>query len=138
MITPWHDFVEWDLGDEGDAHVAKVGDFELRVWFDDDGTWHHRVLYQGMLTCEGQCRDVAHGARACMRTAVKMAAFHGMELPIEIMRKVAGLLIDPHGVPDPDNPGKIKPARRVAIDGPSPKMLARAAAAKTASEERDP
>lgn len=149
----WWTFVDWK--DEEGGLVANArsaldapirGDFKLEVWHEDApydsapaAAWHWCVTFDGLLACHGFAHDNNEtGRRACQRTAVKMAAFHGMALPIDVMRQVAGLLVDPFGVPDPQypkDPTKNRPARRVAYHGHSPKILARAAEQKRREAE---
>ncbi len=167
LQTPWPTYVEWSQSDH-DLILAVRGDFKISVRYEaapwgtcPRPTWHWRVEYQNIMACEGFYNgtdgdDVA--VRACQRTAVKMAAFHGMPLAPEIMRKVAGLLVDP--MSRDRNPtvhkatvAKLReqgqdaladamealppPARRVALDGHSPKALRRAAAPKAAAAKTD-
>lgn len=143
QAVPWWSFVEWSETTPG-VHVAKgmadsqakhKGEFVLSVWHEDgpydsaaSEAWHWRVDFHAITVSHGFSFDTEHGERSCRRTAVKFAAFHGMALPIEIMRQVAGLLIDPHGVQDPmfpNDPTKRVPARRVAFDGHSAKAMRR-------------
>ncbi len=121
--VPWAAFVEWTrVPADYEKHVATRGDFVLTVWWDRE-RWAYRVEFQGMQAAHGFARDQGdEGRKACQRTAVKMAAFHGM--PIDERFGVAHLLVGP-------NDGG---TRRVAFDGPSPKMRARAAASRTPTE----
>jgi hypothetical protein len=142
--VPWHDFVAWLPTDFGCS--STIGDFELSVEYHDDAhdsapeaAWHYEVRYKGILACHGfSIGSTDDGARACQRTAVKMAAFHGMELPPEIAPHVAHLLVDMHSrSPNHDQvvaqlraegrhaeAARLErlppPARRIARDGPKP------------------
>lgn len=128
-VVPWHTFLSWQADPNGEMLSATVGDFTLSVFYADDAyesapgaAWHYSVRYKGIVACHGfSIGATDDGAVACMRTATKMAAFHGLELPSEIAPRVAHLLGDPHGGP--------RRSRRVARDGHSPAVLARAAAA---------
>jgi hypothetical protein len=177
----WHTFVEWTATDApaeiDQVFTARRDDFVLIVWFAPEPfnscsvpAWHYRVEHDVMLCSSGFCADKDQGRAACQRTAVKMAAFHGMRLHEDIAKSVAHLLEDPHSrshthdedvkmlraqaeaarsAGDTKTASEIEdliegleslppPARRVAIDGPSPKMLRRAAASRTPTEPAIP
>lgn len=129
MTAPWASYVEWTSVSLGEQ-TATVGDFVLLVkWHDQpyesapSKAWHFDVKFKGITCTRGFSHDAVFGLETCKRSAVKMATFHGMPLPEIAAGRVGHLLHDPHGVPDPDNPGKSKPARRVAVDGHKPSRI---------------
>lgn len=144
----WHTFVEWTetVGEDSfELLVASVDDCVLTVRYRDQPfnscpkpAWHWTFEYKGVVASSGFALNPDTGRKDCMRTAVKMAAAHGMPLPPRVQRAVAGVLLDPFGVPDPDRPGHRKAARRVVIDGHSPAKLAKHARATAPAPNSDP
>jgi len=98
------DLIEWRT--EDDRLVARRGDFTIAVWHEAPH-YKLRIEYQGSMIAEGgSLRTGDAGRRAAQRAGVKMAAFHGMELPHRLKDKVAPFLVDPHST-------KKKTSRRV-------------------------
>lgn len=87
---PWHKILQWRT--EDGRLVAERGLFRLEVWRAEAGTWHAQIIYQGATIATCNCLR-PDGQQPCMRSATKMACFHGLELT-DAERKVFGKKIE--------------------------------------------